>query len=83
MKNFTNSRKRKMRTWAPGEKAYQLNGSGKDNVPISLIDLASNDYLGLANNLDIKKAFKKAIDKYGVDLGISNDKRVQSSTSET
>ncbi len=35
------------------------------------ISFASNDYLGLANNLDIKKAFKKAIDKYGVGSGSS------------
>ena len=35
------------------------------------ISFASNDYLGLANNLDIKKAFKKAIEKYGVGSGSS------------
>ena len=36
-----------------------------------LLSFASNDYLGLANNSDIKKAFIKAIDKYGVGAGSS------------
>ncbi|MBH43855.1 MAG: 8-amino-7-oxononanoate synthase [Gammaproteobacteria bacterium] len=35
------------------------------------ISFASNDYLGLANNKKIKKAFIKGIDKYGIGSGAS------------
>ena len=69
MKNLPNSRKRKMRTWEPGEKAYQLNGSGKDNVPISLIDLASNDYLGLSQDPRLIEAAHKTMLYEGVGAG--------------
>ena len=37
----------------------------------SLINFCSNDYLGLANHPDVKQAFKKAVDQYGVGSGAS------------
>jgi len=37
----------------------------------SLINFCSNDYLGLANNTDVKEAFKHAVEKYGVGSGAS------------
>ena len=37
-----------------------------------LINFSSNDYLGLANNEELKAAQKKAIDKYGVGAGASH-----------
>ncbi len=36
-----------------------------------LINFCSNDYLGLANHPDVKQAFKKAVDEYGVGSGAS------------
>ncbi len=37
----------------------------------SLINFCSNDYLGLANHPEVNKAFKKAVDEYGVGSGAS------------
>ena len=37
----------------------------------SLINFCSNDYLGLANNSEVKQAFKNAVDQYGVGSGAS------------
>jgi len=36
------------------------------------LNFSSNDYLGLANNQDIKDTFKSALDKYGVGSGASH-----------
>lgn len=38
----------------------------------SVVAFCSNDYLGLANHPDIKNAFKKAVDLYGVGSGASH-----------
>ena len=43
-----------------------LNIKGKE-----LINFCSNDYLGLANHPDVRQAFKKAVDDYGVGSGAS------------
>lgn len=38
----------------------------------AFLNFSSNDYLGLANNQEIKDAFKSALDKYGVGSGASH-----------
>ena len=52
-----------------------INHSAQDVIVIidkkKIISFASNDYLGLANNIKIKKAFTKAVEKYGVGSGSS------------
>ncbi len=48
----------------PQDVTLKINGK-------SLINFCSNDYLGLANHPDIKHAFKKAVDQYGVGSGAS------------
>jgi len=37
-----------------------------------VINFSSNDYLGLANHPEVRKAFKKAVDEYGVGSGSSH-----------
>lgn len=38
----------------------------------SLINFCSNDYLSLANHVQVKEAFKQGVDKYGVGSGASH-----------
>lgn len=45
----------------------QMKINGKDTLTF-----CSNDYLGLANHPDIRKAFKQAADKYGVGSGAAH-----------
>jgi len=51
---------------------YPLIGSGLDDPVIiedrEFIDLASNNYLGLANDIRVREAAKEGIDKYGASL---------------
>jgi glycine C-acetyltransferase len=51
---------------------YPMIGSGLDDPVMignrSFIDLASNNYLGLANDPRVKEAAREGIDKYGVSL---------------
>lgn len=44
-----------------GEQGHRVNINGKDTVM-----LGSNNYLGMTENEEVKKAAKEAIDKYGV-----------------
>ncbi|MDH5219137.1 MAG: 8-amino-7-oxononanoate synthase, partial [Gammaproteobacteria bacterium] len=37
-----------------------------------LVNFASNDYLGLANHLEVVKAFKDGADRYGVGSGAAH-----------
>ncbi len=69
MKNIPKSRLRKLRTWKPGDKAFQLISSGKNNESISLIDLASNDYLGLSQDPRLIEAAHKTMLSEGVGSG--------------
>ncbi len=69
MKKLPNSRLRKIRTWEPGEKTFQLIGSGKNNESISLIDLASNDYLGLSQDPRLIEAAHKTMISEGLGAG--------------
>ena len=69
MKKIPNSRLRKIRTWEPGEKAFQLISSGKNNESIPLIDLASNDYLGLSQDPRLIEAAHKTMLSEGIGAG--------------
>ena len=48
MPDIPNSRIRKLRSWAPGKRSSELIGEDENKNQITLIDLASNDYLDLA-----------------------------------
>ncbi len=48
----------------PQDVTLKINGK-------TFINFCSNDYLGLANHPDVKQAFKKAVDEYGVGSGAS------------
>ena len=50
MPEIPNSRIRKLRTWAPGKRSSELIGEDENKNQITLIDLASNDYLDLARH---------------------------------
>ena len=50
MPEIPNSRIRKLRTWAPGKRSSELIGEDEKKNQITLIDLASNDYLDLARH---------------------------------
>ena len=70
MKNISDSRLRKIRVWQPsgksGEFINPLNGCNS-----SLIDLASNDYLGLSQNPELIHAAHKLMLTEGVGAGAS------------
>ena len=50
MPEIPNSRIRKLRTWVPGKRSSELIGVDENQNKITLIDLASNDYLDLARH---------------------------------
>ena len=50
MPEIPNSRIRKLRTWVPGKRSSELIGVDENQNQITLIDLASNDYLDLARH---------------------------------
>ena len=63
IKNSGYLRKRKI-NYSPQDVIVEINKK-------KLISFASNDYLGLANNIKIKKTFVAAVKKYGVGSGSS------------
>ncbi len=50
------NRLRKLKTFALGQKPYELQSLNPDKVQNNLIDLCSNDYLGLSRDKDVIKA---------------------------
>ncbi len=70
MKKVTDSRLRKIRVWEANGKACELKNP-TDNRNISLIDLASNDYLGLSQHPKVIEAAAKIMHAEGVGAGAS------------
>ena len=64
-----NSRIRKLRTWAPGERSSELIGVDENQNQITLIDLASNDYLDLSRHPLLIDAAKQILETDGVGSG--------------
>ena len=69
MNALPNSRIRKLRTWAPGEKSSELIGVDENQNQITLIDLASNDYLDLARHPLLIEAARQTLETDGVGSG--------------
>ena len=69
MEKIPNSRIRKLRTWMPGKCPSELIEVGEDNQQISLIDLASNDYLDLARHPLLIEAARHTLETDGVGSG--------------
>ncbi len=64
-----NSRIRKLRTWVPGKRSSELIGVDENQNQITLIDLASNDYLDLARHPLLIKAAIQTLEADGVGSG--------------
>ena len=69
MTAIPNSRIRKLRTWAPGERSSELIGVDENQNQITLIDLASNDYLDLARHPLLIEAARQTLETDGVGSG--------------
>ena len=69
MPKIPNNRIRKLRTWVPGKSSAELIGVDENKNPITLIDLASNDYLGLARHPQLIEAARKTLETDGVGSG--------------
>ena len=69
MPEIPNIRTRKLRTWIPGKSSSELIGVDENKNQISLIDLASNDYLDLTRHPSLIKAAKQTIETDGVGSG--------------
>ena len=69
MPEIPNSRIRKLRTWAPGKKSSELIGVDENQNQITLIDLASNDYLDLARHPLLIEAARHTLETDGVGSG--------------
>ncbi|WP_036905798.1 aminotransferase class I/II-fold pyridoxal phosphate-dependent enzyme [Prochlorococcus marinus] len=63
------SRIRKLRTWAPGKRSSELIGEDENKNQITLIDLASNDYLDLARHPLLIEAARHTLETDGVGSG--------------
>ena len=70
MKNISDSRLRKIRVWQPSGKSGEFINPLND-CNSSLIDLASNDYLGLSQNPELIHAAHKLMLTEGVGSGAS------------
>ena len=71
MQNITLSRRRVLRTWSYGEGPAELVGHREPDQPQSLLDLASNDYLGLSRHPKVIEAAQEIIKTDGVGAGAS------------
>jgi len=69
MPEIPNSRIRKLRTWVPGKRSSELIGIDENQNQITLIDLASNDYLDLARHPLLIQAAKQTLETDGVGSG--------------
>jgi len=69
MHKIPNSRIRKLRTWVPGKRSSELIGVDENQNQITLIDLASNDYLDLARHPLLIKAARQTLETDGVGSG--------------
>ena len=69
MPEIPNSRIRKLRTWAPGKRSSELIGGDENKNQITLIDLASNDYLDLARHPLLIEAARHTLETDGVGSG--------------
>ncbi len=69
MREITNARIRKLRTWMPGNNSSELIGIDENKNKIKLIDLASNDYLDLARHPLLIEAAKQNLETNGVGSG--------------
>ncbi len=65
------TRVRNLRTWSPGNNPCELIGSLENNNKLSLIDLASNDYLGLSKHPKLIEAAQQAMLSEGLGAGAS------------
>ena len=69
MPEIPNSRIRKLMTWAPGKRSSELIGEDENKNQITLIDLASNDYLDLARHPLLIEAARHTLETDGVGSG--------------
>ncbi len=69
MPDIPNSRIRKLRTWAPGKRSSELIGEDENRNKITLVDLASNDYLDLARHPLLIEAARHTLETDGVGSG--------------
>ena len=70
MKKIPDSRLRKIRVWSPNGRACEFIDP-KESHNLSLIDLASNDYLGLSQHPELIKAAQQTMSSEGVGAGAS------------
>ncbi len=71
MPNILPSRRRKLKIWIHGDEPAEMKGTGKLGQSISLLDLASNDYLGLSKHPNLIEAAQTALYTNGVGAGAS------------
>ena len=69
MSKIPNSRIRKLRTLAPGKSSSELVVEDENKNHITLIDLASNDYLALARHPLLIEAARHTLETDGVGSG--------------
>ena len=69
MNNIPQTRLRKLQTLTPGKQAAELKLFKSNNQFLSLIDLASNDYLGLSRHPKIIESVKTSIESQGIGAG--------------
>ena len=71
MKKIPKSRLRKIRTWSLGSRTAELESFGNPHKELRLIDLASNDYLGLSRHPSLIQAAETVMKSQGVGAGAS------------
>ena len=71
MQSIPPERRRKLRTWVQGEGPAELICSGACEPARPLLDLASNDYLGLSKHPKLREAVAAIINTDGVGAGAS------------
>ena len=71
MQSIPQARRRKLRTWSHSQEPNELQEEGTSGQAISLIDLASNDYLGLSRHQNLIEAARMVMNRDGVGAGAS------------